>query len=98
MTAPHDPLTRAKDLLAKLVAFPTVSDRSNLELIAFVAERLRGLGLQPRLAPNPAGDKAALLVTFGPEIDGGVLLSAHTDVVPVDGQPWTADPFQLREA
>ncbi len=98
MTAPDDPLTRAKDLLARLVAFPTVSDRSNLDLIAFVAEYLRGLGLQPRLTPNASGDKAALLVTFGPEIDGGVLLSGHTDVVPVEGQPWTADPFKLREA
>ena len=91
-------LTHAKDILARLVAFPTVSDRSNLELIAFVADYLRGLGLAPRLAPNAAGDKAALLVTFGPEMDGGLLLSGHTDVVPVEGQPWTSDPFQLREA
>jgi acetylornithine deacetylase len=93
-----DPLTRAKDILARLLAFPTVSDRSNLELIAFVADYLRGLGLSPRMAPNAAGDKAALMVTFGPEVDGGLLLSGHTDVVPVEGQPWTSDPFQLREA
>ena len=93
-----DPLTRARDLLARLVAFPTVSDRSNLELIGFVADYLRKLGLDPRLAPNAQGDKAALLVTFGPEIDGGIVLSGHTDVVPVEGQPWTSDPFALREA
>ena len=97
---PHavDPLTRARDILARLVAFPTVSDRSNLGLVDYVADYLRALGVEPRLAPNAAGDKAALFVTFGPEIDGGVLLSGHTDVVPVEGQPWTSDPFQLREA
>ena len=92
------PLARAKTLLAKLIAFPTVSDRSNLELIAFVAEHLRELGVEPLIAPNAAGDKVALFATFGPEVDGGVLLSAHTDVVPVLGQPWTSDPFVLSEA
>jgi len=95
MTA--DPLTRAKELLAKLAAFPTVSDRSNLDLIAFVSDYLRGLGAEPVLAPSNDGSKAALHVAFGPKTQGGVLLSAHTDVVPVEGQPWTADPFTLRE-
>jgi acetylornithine deacetylase len=93
-----DPLTRAKEILAKLVAFPTVSDRSNLDLMAFVADYLRDLGAAPMLAPNLQGDKTALHVAFGPKTDGGVLLSAHTDVVPVEGQPWSADPFCLREA
>src|SRR5579863_7488403 len=92
-----DALTEAKTLLARLVAYSTVSDRSNLELIAFVADHLRGLGLAPRLAPSAQGDKAALLVTVGPEIDGGIVLSGHTDVVPVEGQPWSSDPFALRE-
>jgi len=96
--APLDPLSRAKDLLARLVAFPTVSDRSNLELIGFVADYLRTLGVEPRIAPNANGDKAALFATFGPEVDGGIVLSGHTDVVPVEGQPWTSDPFALREA
>ena len=98
MTFVADPLTRAKEILARLVAFPTVSDRSNLELMAFVADYLRGLGAEPMLAPNKQGDKTALHVAFGPKADGGVLLSAHTDVVPVEGQPWSADPFALREA
>jgi acetylornithine deacetylase len=93
-----DPLTRAKEILAKLVAFPTVSDRSNLDLMAFVADYLRDVGAEPMLAPNLQGDKTALHVAFGPKTDGGVLLSAHTDVVPVEGQPWSADPFCLREA
>ncbi len=93
-----DPLTRAKEILGRLVAFPTVSDRSNLELMAFVADYLRSLGAEPMLAPNRQGDKTALHVDFGPRTDGGVLLSAHTDVVPVEGQPWSVDPFTLREA
>jgi acetylornithine deacetylase len=92
-----DTLTSAKALLEKLVAFPTVSDRSNLDLIAFVADYLRGLGVEARMAPNVAGDKAALLATFGPEVDGGIVLSGHTDVVPVEGQKWGGDPFALRE-
>src|SRR4051812_48761662 len=96
MTLP-DPLTRAKTLLARLVAFPTVSDRSNLDLISFVADYLRSLSVEPRIAANAAGDKAALLATFGPDSDGGIVLSGHTDVVPVEGQPWTGDPFALRE-
>jgi acetylornithine deacetylase len=97
MPVAPEPLTSAKSLLERLVAFPTVSDRSNLELIAFVADYLSGLGAKPRIAPNAAGDKAALFVTFGPEVDGGIVLSGHTDVVPVEGQPWSGDPFALRE-
>ena len=93
-----DPLPRAKRLLAQLVAFPTVSDRSNLELIAFVADHLKRLGVEPRIALNATRDKAALMATFGPEVDGGIVLSGHTDVVPVEGQPWTGDPFALRES
>ena len=48
--------------------------------------------------PNAAGDKAAILATIGPRVDGGVVLSGHTDVVPVEGQPWTSPPFAVREA
>jgi acetylornithine deacetylase len=98
MYADLDPLARAKALLERLIAFPTISDRSNLELVAFVADYLRACGLEPRIAANAAGDKAAILVTIGPEVDGGIVLSGHTDVVPVEGQPWTGDPFTLREA
>ena len=97
MPVAPDPLTSAKALLERLVAFPTVSDQSNLQLIAFVADHLRGLGVEARIAPNATGDKAALLATFGPEVDGGIVLSGHTDVVPVEGQPWSGDPFALRE-
>ncbi len=96
MTA--DTRARAIELLARLVAFDTESTKSNLDLIAFVEAYLRDLGLAPVRAPNAQGDKAALFVTIGPPVDGGVVLSGHTDVVPVTGQQWTSDPFALREA
>ena len=89
-------LDRAIDLLDRLVAFDTESSLSNLPLIDFVEDYLRGLGARFTRIPNAAGDKAALFVTFGPDIDGGVLLSGHTDVVPVVGQKWTSPPFALR--
>jgi acetylornithine deacetylase len=91
-------LAEAKSLLARLIAFDSVSDSSNLPLIDFVENYLKGHGLASRRAPNAAGDKAAILATVGPPVDGGVVLSGHTDVVPVDGQPWSSAPFTLREA
>ena len=91
-------LDRAIALLDRLVAFDTESSRSNLPLVDFVEDYLLGLGARFTRIPNPEGDKAALFITFGPDIDGGVVLSGHTDVVPVEGQPWSADPFRLREA
>lgn len=89
-------LESAIDLLAKLVAFDTESSKSNLPLIDFVESYLREQGVAFVRAPNAAGDKAALFVTIGPDAPGGVLLSGHTDVVPVQGQAWSADPFILR--
>ena len=84
-------------LLERLVAFNTVSDRSNLPLISFVSDYLTSHGIPFVIAPNAAGDKAALYATIGPMIDGGIVLSGHTDVVPVVGQAWTTDPFTLRK-
>ena len=84
-------------MLAELVAFDTVSSKSNLPLIERVEAYLQGLGIAFTRVPNAAGDKAALYATVGPAGDGGVLLSGHTDVVPVKGQSWTSDPFVLRE-
>jgi acetylornithine deacetylase len=96
----HDPtdsaLDRAIALLDRLVSFDTESSRSNLPLIDFVEDYLLGLSARFTRIPNAAGDKAALFVTFGPDIDGGVVLSGHTDVVPVTGQKWTTPPFVLR--
>jgi acetylornithine deacetylase len=91
-------LAEAKSLLGRLIAFDSVSDSSNLPLIEFVETYLRGHGIESRRAPNAAGDKAAILATIGPRVDGGVVLSGHTDVVPVLGQPWSSPPFTLREA
>ena len=92
-----DPEARAKAILARLVAFDSVSDRTNLPLVEFVEDYLGGLGVPTRRAPNARGDKAALWATIGPAVDGGIVLSGHTDVVPTEGQPWSGDPFALRE-
>jgi acetylornithine deacetylase len=93
-----DRLAEAKALLMRLMAFESVSDTSNLLLIDFVEGYLREQALESSRAPNAAGDKAAILATIGPRVDGGVVLSGHTDVVPVQGQPWSSPPFALREA
>lgn len=86
------------EILEKLVAFPTVSRDSNLELIGFVEEHLGRLGIRSTLIHDETGKKANLYATIGPEDRPGVMLSGHTDVVPVEGQEWSGDPFQLRRA
>ena len=86
---------RATTLLEQLVAFDTTSRRSNLELIAFAEAELTRSGATFQRIGNADGSKANLLARIGPAEDGGILLSGHTDVVPVDGQPWTSDPFTL---
>jgi acetylornithine deacetylase len=91
-----DRLEDAIDMLSRLVAFDTVSSKSNLPLIDFVETYLREQDVRFVRAPNASGDKAALFVTIGPDADGGVLLSGHTDVVPVAGQAWSGDPFTRR--
>ena len=87
----------ARDLLAKLVGFDTTSRGSNLPLIAWVEAYLDDLNVPHRRVPNADGTKSNLLATIGPALPGGVVLSGHTDVVPVDGQPWSTDPFALSE-
>ncbi len=94
--APGDRRDAAIALLAELVGFDTVSDKSNLPLIERVEAYLQDLDVRFTRVPNAAGDKAALFATIGPPVDGGVILSGHTDVVPVKGQDWTSDPFILR--
>ncbi|WP_293901807.1 acetylornithine deacetylase [Phenylobacterium sp.] len=85
----------ARDLLEKLVGFDTTSRHSNLELIGWVEAYLDGLGVPHRRVPNADGSKSNLMATIGPAVAGGAVLSGHTDVVPVDGQPWSTDPFAL---
>lgn len=84
-------------LLGDLVKFDTTSRNSNLELIDFVRAQLDAIGVTTRLTFNAEKTKANLWATIGPDIDGGVVLSGHTDVVPVDGQDWSSDPFELTE-
>ncbi len=97
MTQDADPrLLAAIDVLERLVAFDTESTKSNLDLVAFVETLLRAHDVPFVVVPNAAGDKAAIFATIGPMIDGGIVLSGHTDVVPVTGQAWTGDPFTLR--
>ena len=91
-----DRLAATLDMLARLVAFDTESVKSNLPLIADVESYLQAHGVDFVKVPNAAGDKAALFATIGPNIDGGIILSGHTDCVPVAGQTWTSDPFTLR--
>ena len=84
-------------MIARLIGFDTVSRRSNMALIDWVRDYLAGYGVESRLVPSPDGTKANLFAIIGPMTEGGVVLSAHTDVVPVDGQPWDTDPFTLVE-
>jgi acetylornithine deacetylase len=86
-----------REMLARLVAFPTVSTASNLDLVAFVEDYLAGHGVPSLRVPDDTGTKAGLLALIGPAVPGGVVLSGHTDVVPVAGQRWTGDPFTLAE-
>ena len=85
-------------MMERLIAFDTESSKSNLDLIASVEDFLHALDVPYVKVPNAIGDKAALFATIGPMMDGGVLLSGHTDVVPVAGQTWSSDPFRLRRA
>lgn len=89
------PDTTSIAMLERLIGFDTVSSKSNLALIAFVEDYLAGLGIPSRRTASPDGDKANLFATIGPQEAGGIVLSGHTDVVPVEGQPWTGDPFAL---
>jgi acetylornithine deacetylase len=86
-----------REMIERLVAFNTVSEHSNMALINWVADYLDSHGIANRKIFSPEGDKANLFATIGPEIEGGVVLSGHSDVVPVKGQAWDSDPFTLVE-
>lgn len=87
----------ARQLLAKLVSFPTVSSDTNLPLIYFVRDYFAQHGIDSLVIPNEDGTKAGLVAQVGPNVIGGVALSGHSDVVPVEGQDWTTDPWTLVE-
>jgi acetylornithine deacetylase len=89
-------LPGATDWLARLVAHPTVTFDSNLALIDMLAGDLAALGARVRRVTSDDGQRANLFATFGPDGDGGIVLAGHTDVVPVEGQDWTSDPYTMR--
>lgn len=87
----------ATAILSDLIAIDTTSRESNLALIDYVEDRLAPLGVTGRRVGNADGSKANYYATLGPVVEGGVVLSGHSDVVPVDGQPWTSDPWVLTQ-
>jgi len=89
---------RCAGLFRRLVGFDTTSRNSNLELIEFVRDYLAGHDIEARLVHDESGRKANLYATIGPADKPGIALSGHTDVVPVDGQSWSREPFDLSEA
>lgn len=90
-------LSRVRTLLERLIAFDTTSRLSNLALIDWVEAQLEPLGAVCQRIPNEEGTKANLWVRIGPDVPGGIVLSGHTDVVPIDDQDWATDPFKLTE-
>jgi len=90
-------LPTPRDLIDALIAIPTVSRDSNLDCIAFIRNYLADNGINSTLVESDDGRKANLFATVGPMVEGGVVLSGHTDVVPVDDQDWHTDPFQVVE-
>ena len=90
-------MSTSRELLQALVGFDTTSRESNLQLIEFVRDYLAGFGVSSELVYNEDHSKANLFASVGPVELPGIVLSGHTDVVPVDGQPWTVPPFELTE-
>jgi acetylornithine deacetylase len=97
MDAPANTAPSSVEMLKRLVAFDTTSRNSNLDLIKYIRTYLDGFGVKSTLVPNAEGTKANLFASIGPNMPGGIVLSGHTDVVPVDGQPWESDPWTLTE-
>ncbi len=86
-----------QELLSKLVSFPVLGGESNMSIITWIKDYIEEYGVETTLVPNEEGDKASLHCRIGPAVSGGIILSGHTDVVPVKGQPWTSDPFVLTD-
>ncbi|WP_406683056.1 acetylornithine deacetylase [Seonamhaeicola sp. MEBiC1930] len=86
-----------QNILEKLVSFPVLGGDNNLEIINWIKVYVEDFGVITTLVPNKENTKASLHCRIGPAVDGGVILSGHTDVVPVKGQPWNTDPFKLTD-
>lgn len=91
------PSKEALAMIKQLVEMPTVSRDSNLDLIHWVRDHLKSMGVDSTLVHDATGKKANLYATIGPQDKPGIVLSGHTDVVPIDGQEWSTDPFQIVE-
>jgi acetylornithine deacetylase len=89
--------SKSIEFIEKLISFDTTSRESNLELIAFIQDYLNGLGIDSQLVHNEEGTKANLYATLGDKHISGVMLSGHTDVVPIDGQEWDTNPFNVTQ-
>lgn len=90
-------MVTSREMLARLVAFKTVSRDANDAMVGFIAGLLRDAGFHVRVLPGTSPGKFNLLASIGPEAGDGLILSGHSDVVPVDGQIWATDPFTLTE-
>lgn len=86
-----------EEVLAKLVSFPVLGGQSNLSILNWIKTYVESHGVEAHLVPNQEGNKASLHCRIGPAVDGGVILSGHMDVVPVEGQEWSTDPFTLTD-
>ncbi|GGD12098.1 acetylornithine deacetylase [Hyunsoonleella pacifica] len=86
-----------EDILAKLVSFPVLGGDSNLSIIQWIKNYIESFGITCTLVPNKENTKASLHCRIGPAEDGGIILSGHTDVVPVEGQDWDTPPFTLTD-
>ncbi len=92
-----DRLTQTREILGDLISYPTVSRDSNLACIGYLADRLQRAGARVEVMHDDSGAKANLWATLGPDGDGGIVLSGHSDVVPVADQDWASDPFVMAE-
>ncbi len=90
-------LARSKEILSDLIGFSSISSQSNLDIIEYLAKILRALGADVDVHKDESEKKANLYGRIGPDIPGGILLSGHSDVVPVEDQEWSNDPFEMIE-
>ncbi len=86
-----------QEILSKLVSFPVLGGESNLSIIQWIKDYIESFDVACTLVPNEDFTKASLHCCIGPSVDGGIILSGHTDVVPVKGQDWDTDPFTLTD-
>lgn len=91
-------LAETIEVIGNFISFNTESKRSNLALVDWIEQRVAGTGVQCFKTFNEQKNKATICVTVGPPVDGGVILSGHIDVVPVEGQAWSSDPYVMRQA